>query len=86
MLVRYHIQSVSIHDLQTISGVTLTPNKVVTSDINGKLTASAISTTGVGHLAGVNNPLQTQIDSKPPQVTTYSKMKLVFGCYLSNMF
>ena len=61
----------SIDDLQTISGGTLTPNKVVISDSNGKFSTSAISTTEVGHLAGVNNPLQTQIDSKAPQVITY---------------
>ena len=78
--------SVSIDDLQTISGGTLTPNKVVISDSNGKFSTSAISTTEVGHLSGVNNPLQTQLDSKAPQVTTYSKMKLMFGCYLSKMF
>ena len=70
--------SVSIDDLQTISGGTLTPNKVVISDSNGKFSTSAISTTEVGHLSGVNNPLQTQIDSKAPQVTTYSKNEVDF--------
>ena len=71
--------SVSIDDLQTISGGTLTPNKVVTSDSNGKLVASAISTTEVGHLVGVNNPLQTQINNKAPQATTYSKAEVDFS-------
>ena len=70
--------SVSIDDLQTISGGTLTPNKVVISDSNGKFSTSAISTTEVGHLSGVNNPLQTQLDSKAPQVTTYSKNEVDF--------
>ena len=70
--------SVSIDDLQTISGGTLTPNKVVISDSNGKFSTSAISTTEVGHLSGVNNPLQTQIDSKAPQATTYSKNEVDF--------
>ena len=78
--------SVPIDDSQTIAGGTWTPNKVVTSDSNGKLSTSAVSSIEVGHLAGVNNPLQTQIDSKAPQVTTYSKMKLVFGCYLNKIF
>ena len=70
--------SVSIDDLQTIPGGTLTPNKVVISDSNGKFSTSAISTTEVGHLSGVNNPLQTQIDSKAPQATTYSKNEVDF--------
>ena len=70
--------SVQIAGLQTISVGTVTPNKVVTSDRNGKFNTSAVSTTEVGHSAGVNIPLQSHIDSKAPQVTTYSKNEVDF--------
>ena len=69
---------ISIHELQTsISGgattITdndLTPNKAVISNADGKVSTSSVSSTGVSYLAGTNDFIQTQLNSKSNQSTT----------------
>ena len=51
----------------------LTPNKVVMSDADGKIGTSSVSHIEVGYLAGTNDLIQTQLNSKSNQATTYSK-------------
>ena len=48
----------------------LTTNRVVISNVNGKLGASSITTTELGYLSGVTSNIQTQLDSKANSSTT----------------
>ena len=75
---------ISIHELQTsISGgattITdndLTPNKVVISNADGKVSTSSVSSAEVGYLAGTNDLIQIQLNSKANQLTTYTKSEV----------
>lgn len=42
----------------------LTDNRVVVSDAGGKVAASTLTTTELGHLSGVNSAIQTQLNGK----------------------
>ena len=54
----------------------LTPNKVVISHADGKVSTSSVSSTEVGHLAGTTDLIQNQLNSKAPQLTTYTKSEV----------
>ena len=68
--------SVPVSSIQDIVDQNLTPNKAVISDANGKVSTSSVSSIEVGHLVGVNDSIQNQLDSKAHQATTYTKQKL----------
>jgi hypothetical protein len=42
-------------------------NRAIISNENGKLKSSTVTSTELGHLSGVTNPIQTQLDSKLPK-------------------
>ena len=60
----------------TIIDYKLTPNKVVVSDADGKINTSSISNIEVCYLAGTNDLIQTQLNSKANQPTTYTKTEV----------
>ena len=68
-----NLQGVIIGGATTITDNILTPNKVVISDGSGKVSTSQVSNIEVGYLAGANDFLQNQLDSKANQSTTYTK-------------
>lgn len=47
----------------------LTANKALVSDASGKVSASSVSSTELGHLSGVNSSVQNQINSKQASIT-----------------
>ena len=67
------LQSVITGGATTIIDYNLTPNKVVVSNADGKISTSSVSNIEVGYLAGTNDLIQTQFNSKANQATTYSK-------------
>ena len=75
---------VSINPLQgvTTGGATttidynLTPNKVVASDADGKISTSSVANIEVSYVAGNNDLVQTQVNSKANQSSTYSKTEV----------
>jgi len=69
-------QSVVTGGATTITDYDLTPNKVVISDAAGKVSTSAVSNIEVGYLAGTNDSIQNQLDSKANQSTTYTKSEV----------
>jgi hypothetical protein len=69
-------QSVVTGGATTITDYDLTPNKVVISDAAGKVSTSAVSNIEVGYLAGTNDSIQNQLDSKANQSTTYTKTEV----------
>ena len=75
------IQGVVVGGATTITDNNLTPNKVVISDGAGKVSASTISNIEVGYLAGTNDLIQNQLDSKANQLTTYSKTEVDDNIY-----
>ena len=54
---------------------------MVISDGAGKVSASTISNIEVGYLAGTNDLIQNQLDSKANQLTTYSKTEVDDNIY-----
>ena len=60
----------------TITDYNLTANKVVISDADGKVNTSSVSNIEVGYLAGTNDSIQNQLDSKANQSTTYNKTEV----------
>ena len=76
--------NVSISSLQRVitGGATpiidenLTPHKVVISDADGKIGTSSVSRIEVGYLAGTTDLIQTQLNSKANQSTTYTKTEV----------
>ena len=66
------IQGIIQDGATTITDNNLTPNKVVISDGAGKVSASTISNIEVGYLAGTNDLIQNQLNSKANQSTTTS--------------
>ena len=54
----------------------LKPNKVVVSDAEGKIGTSSVSNIEAGYLAGTNDLIQTQLNSKANQSTTYTKTEV----------
>ena len=78
-----NLQGVIIGGATTITDNNLTPNKVVISDGAGKVSASTISNIEVGYLAGTNDLIQNQLDSKANQSTTYTKIEV--DTQLSNL-
>ena len=70
------LQGVITGGATAILDYNLTPNKVVVSDAEGKLSTSSISNIEVGYLAGTNDLIQTQFNSKANQSTTYTKTEV----------
>ena len=70
------LQSVITGGATTIIDYNLTANKVVVADANGKTSTSSISNIEVGYLAGGNDLIQTQLNSKANQLTTYTKTEV----------
>ena len=70
------LQGVITGGATTIIDYNLTPNKVVVSDADGKVTASSISVLEVGYLAGTNDLIQTQLNSTANQSTTFTKTEV----------
>ena len=60
----------------TIIDYDLTPNRVVISDADNKISTSSVSNIEVGYLAGTNDLIQTQLNSKANHSTTYSKTEV----------
>jgi hypothetical protein len=50
----------------TITTSNLTINRAVTSDSSGKVAVSAVTSTELGHVAGVTSAIQTQLNGKSP--------------------
>ena len=50
---------------------------MVISDGSGKVSTSQVSNIEVGYLAGTNDLIQNQLDSKANQSNTYTKAKLI---------
>ena len=69
------LQSVIIDRVTTIIDNNLTPNKVLVSDADGKVTASSISHIEVGYLAGTHDSIQTHLNSKVNRSTTFTKIE-----------
>ena len=75
---------VSINQLQgvisggatTIIAYNLTPNKVVVSDADVKISTSSVSNIEVGYSAGTNDLIQTQLNIKANQSTTYTNTEV----------
>ena len=67
------LQGVITGGATTIIDYNLTPNKVVVSNADGKISTSSVSNIEVGYLAGTNDLIQTQLNSKANQATTYSR-------------
>ena len=63
------LQSVITGGAITIIDYDSTPNKVVVSDADGKISTSSVSNIEVGSLAGTNDLIQTQLNSKANQST-----------------
>jgi len=53
----------------TITTLNLTPNQVLTSNVNGKVAVSAVTDTELGYVAGVTSAIQTQLDAKQATLT-----------------
>lgn len=53
----------------TITSSDLTPNRVLVSDVNGKVNVSMVYSSELGYLSGVSGPIQLQIDAKQPTLT-----------------
>ena len=60
----------------TTNDYNLTQNKVVVSNADGKISTSSVSHIEVGYLAGTNDLIQTQFNSKANQATTYSQTEV----------
>ena len=80
------VQSVITGGATTIIDYNLTPNKVVVANADGKVTASSISNIEVGYLAGTNDLIQTTLNSKANQATTYTKTEVDNKLMLNNIF
>lgn len=52
----------------TITGTNLTASRALASDGSGKVAVSAVTATELGYLTGVTSALQTQLDSKQPDI------------------
>ena len=70
------LQGVITDGATTIIDYSLTPNTVVVSDADGKISTSSVSNIEVGYLASTNDLIQTQLNSKANQSTTYSKTEV----------
>jgi hypothetical protein len=53
----------------TIVSSDLTASRAVVSDVNGKVAASAVTSTELGYVSGVTSAIQTQLDAKQATVT-----------------
>jgi len=53
----------------TITDVDLSSSKALISDANGKVAVSNVTTTELGYISGVTSAIQSQIDSKQPNIT-----------------
>ena len=62
-------QSTITGGASTITGNNLTANRALVSDGNGKVAASAVTSTELGYLDGVTSPVQTQLNGKQASVT-----------------
>ena len=63
----------SLEDINKLSS--LTPNRVVVSDANGKINVSPIATTKLNYLANVTSDIQTQLNKK---------LEIVSASYVGN--
>lgn len=54
----------------TITGSNLTANRALVSNANGKVAASAVTSTELGYLDGVTSAIQTQLNGKVPTSRT----------------
>ena len=70
------LQSVITGGATTIIDYNLTPNKVVVSNADGKIGTSSVSHIEVGYLAGTTDLIQTQLNSRASQSTTYTKTEV----------
>ena len=70
------LQGVITGGATTVVDYNLTPNKVVVSDAEGKIGTSSVSNIEVGYLAGANDLIQIQCNSKANQSTTYTKTEV----------
>ena len=70
------LQGVITGGATTITAYNLTPNKAVVSAACGKINTSSVSNIEVGYLAGTNDLIQIQLNSKANQSTTYTKTEV----------
>lgn len=54
----------------SIVSADLTASRAVVSDASGKVAASSVTSTELGHLSGVTSAIQTQLNGKEPTITT----------------
>ena len=66
------VQGIRTGGATCIVDCNLAPNKAVISDANGKVSTSSASNLEIGHLVGVNDSIQYQLDSNANQATTYT--------------
>lgn len=57
-------QAIVTGGASTITSTDLTASKALISDANGKVAVSSVTSTELGHLAGVTSAIQTQLDLK----------------------
>lgn len=60
----------------TITGSNLTANRALVSNANGKVAASAVTSTELGYLDGVTSAIQTQLNGKVPTSRTVNNKAL----------
>jgi len=53
----------------TVTSSNLALSRAVVSDASGKIAASSVTSTEVGHLSGVTSAIQTQLNGKQPTIT-----------------
>ena len=70
------LQGVITGGATTILDCNLAPNKVVVSDGDGKINTSSVSNMEVGYLAGTNDLIQVQLNSKANQSNMYTKTEV----------
>lgn len=69
----------------TITSANLSANKALASDVNGKVAASAVTSTELGQLSGVTSPIQPQIAGKANAVHTHDDSDIKdYQVYASN--
>ena len=70
------LQGVITGGATTSVDYTFTPNQVVVSDADGKVSTSSVSNIEVCYLVGTYDLIQTQLNSKANQSITYSKTEV----------
>jgi len=70
------VQPIIIGAATTIDQENLTVSRALVSDESGKVAASAVTATELGYVDGVTSAIQTQLNAKANQSTTYTKTEV----------